>query len=108
MHAFTRDKMSAMDALAVIGGVNDARADPKGLLILREYPASAVKPGGPSNSRVVFTVDLTNIDGIFSARNFQINPNDLVMATEAPINDVLTVSSIIGRFLGLANTANNF
>lgn len=107
LHPFTRDQMSAMDALAVIGGVNDAKADPKGLLILREYPASAVKPGGPENGRVVFSINLTTFDGLFSARNFQVNPNDLVMATEAPINDVLTVSSIVGRFLGLANTVNN-
>tara|TARA_R110002124_G_scaffold223457_4_gene388775 strand:- start:1419 stop:2534 length:1116 start_codon:yes stop_codon:yes gene_type:complete len=106
LHLFTRDRMSAMDALAVIGGVNDTRADPKGLLILREYPASAVKPGGPGNSRVVFSIDLTSFDGLFSARNFRINPSDLVVATEAPINDVLTISTVIGRLLGIASTAS--
>jgi polysaccharide export outer membrane protein len=103
LHPFTREDMSAMDALAVVGGVNDSRADPKGLLILREYPASAVAPGerGPRNTRVVFSIDLTTFDGLFSARKFQINPNDLVLATEAPINDVLTVSNVIGRFFGI-------
>lgn len=108
IHPFTLDRMSAMDALAAIGGVNDARADPKGLLILREYPTSAVTPDGPENSRVVFSVDLTTFDGLFSARSFMINPNDLVMATEAPINDVVTVSSLVGRFLGLLSTVNSF
>jgi polysaccharide export outer membrane protein len=105
LHPFTRNQMSAMDALAVIGGVKDGSADPKGLLILREYPDSAIKPGGPDKARVVFSVDLTSLDGLFSARQFQINPNDLVMATESPVNDVVTIAGLIARFLGLANTA---
>jgi polysaccharide biosynthesis/export protein len=107
LHIFTKDEISAMDAVSIIGGINEARADPKGLLILREYPASAVSPGtrGPRNTRVVFSVDLTNFDGLFSARNFQINPNDLVLATESPINDALTISNLIGNFYGVFSRA---
>jgi polysaccharide export outer membrane protein len=109
LHPFTRENMSAMDALSVVGGINDSRADPKGLLILREYPASAVAPGvrGPRNTRVVFSIDLTSFDGLFSARKFQINPNDLVLATEAPINDVVTVADVFGRFFGIFGSINS-
>jgi polysaccharide export outer membrane protein len=107
LHPFTKDALSAMDAVSIIGGVNDRRADPKGLLILREYPASAVAPGvrGPRNTRVVFSVDLTTFDGLFSARNFEINPNDLLLATESPINDPVTISNLIGNFFGVFNAA---
>ncbi|MDE4175204.1 polysaccharide biosynthesis/export family protein [Phaeobacter sp. PT47_59] len=103
LHIFTKDEMSAMDAMSVAGGFQDSRADPEGLLILREYPASAVAPGqrGPRQTRVVFTLDLTSADGLFSARKFEINPGDLVIATESPINDALTVSNIIGNFFGV-------
>ena len=78
-------------------------------MILREYSASAVRPDvpGPRNQRVVFTIDLRSADGRFSARNFEINPNDLVMATESPINDVLLVSNIVGNFVGLFNATQN-
>lgn len=109
LHTFTNDDLSAMDALSIVGGVSDRKADPQGLLILREYPSSAVRPGvrGPRNTRVVFTIDLNSADGLFSARKFQIHPNDLLMATESPINDVLTVSNIIGNFVGLFNSAQN-
>jgi polysaccharide export outer membrane protein len=105
-HPFTRDRVSAMDAVSIIGGVNDAKADAKGLLILREYPASAVAPGerGPRNTRVVFSINLTSLDGLFSARNFDIQPNDVVMATESPLNDVLAISNIIGNFFGIFNS----
>lgn len=107
LHTFTQDDLSAMDAVSIIGGVKDNKADPKGLLILREYPASAVGPGvrGPRNTRTVFSIDLTTFDGLFSARNFQIQPNDLVLATESPVNDVLTISNIVGNFFGVFNAA---
>ena len=107
LHPFTKDQLSAMDAMAVIGGINDSRADPKGLLILREYPSSAVAPGvrGPRNTRVVFAIDLTSFDGLFSARNFQMNPSDLMLATESPINDPLTISNLIGNFFGVFSRA---
>ncbi len=107
LHIFTKDSMSAMDAIAVAGGFQDSKADPEGLLILREYPASAVAPGqrGPRQARVVFTLDLTSADGLFSARQFEINPGDLVIATESPINDALTISNIIGNFFGVFSRA---
>ena len=110
LHPFTRDDLSAMDAVAIIGGVNPNRADPRGLLILREYPSSAVSAGsrGPRNTRVVFSVDLTSADGLFSARNFSIHPNDLIVATESPINDALTVSNVIGNLFGVFSRAASF
>lgn len=106
-HPFNRDDVSALDALAIIGGVNDARADPQGILILREYPAKAVGTNGPSKERVVFTLDLTTSDGLFSARNFQIHSGDLVLATESPLNNARTIIGIIGSAFGVVGAANN-
>jgi polysaccharide biosynthesis/export protein len=105
VNIFTKDHMSAMDAVAVMGGINDSKADPEGLLIIREYSPSAVQPGvrGPRQTRVVFTINLTSTDGLFSARKFQINPEDLVVATESPVNDALTISNIIGNIFGVFN-----
>ncbi len=107
LHIFSKNQISAMDAVSIMGGFQDGKADPKGLLILREYEASAIRTGvrGPRQTRVVFTVDLTTADGLFSARKFQINPDDLVMATESPINDALTISNVIGNFFGVFSAA---
>lgn len=106
---FNRDEVSALDALAIIGGVNESRADPEGILILREYPASAVSAGvrGPRRTRVVFTLDLTTSDGLFSARNFHIQSGDLVLATESPLSDTRTILGLVGSVFGLVNTAGN-
>jgi len=107
LHIFTKDQVSAMDAVAIMGGFKDNKADPQGLLILREYAPSAIRSGvrGPRQTRVVFTVDLTTADGLFSARKFQINPDDLVMVTESPINNALTISNVIGNFFGVFSAA---
>lgn len=107
LHIFSKDEVSAMDAMSIAGGFQDSKADPQGLLILREYDDAAVAPGvrGPRQTRVVFTLDLTSADGLFSARNFQINPGDLVMATESPVNDALTISNLIGNFFGVFSRA---
>lgn len=109
LHRFTKDQVSAMDAVSIMGGVNDGKADPQGLLILREYPPAAVRPGvrGPRQERVVFTLNLTSADGLFSARKFQIQPGDLVVATESPINDTLTIANIVGNFFGVFSRAGN-
>ena len=98
--------MTALDALSIIGGVSDTRADPQGILILREYNQSAVRAdvsAGPPQTRVVFTLDLTNADGLFSAAKFNLQSGDLVYATESPVTGAQTIFSIFGSALTIAN-----
>ncbi|WP_156874831.1 polysaccharide biosynthesis/export family protein [Sulfitobacter alexandrii] len=108
-HPFNRDQVSALDALAIIGGVNDTRADPQGILVLREYPPSAISAGvrGPRMQRVVFTIDLTTSDGLFSARNFMIQSGDLVLATETNLTDTRTILGLVGSVFGVVGAAGN-
>lgn len=106
-HAFPQDHVTALDALAIIGGVESQRGDPGGILVLREYPASAVRAdtAGPDQARVVFALDMTNADGLFSARNFRVNPGDLVLVTESPVTGVQTIFGLIGSAFGLVGAA---
>jgi polysaccharide export outer membrane protein len=102
---FEKDEISALDALSIIGGLTVNRANPRGVLILREYGAGAVRSDGrgPELPQVVFTIDLTSADGLFAARRFQINPEDVVLATESPVTSVNVVFNLIGAALGIAN-----
>lgn len=97
--------MTVLDAMAIVGGVSDARADPQGVLILRNYPAHTVRTdgSGPHKDRVVFTIDLTSADGLFSAGEFALMPDDLVYATESPMNAAVAILGLIGSVIGLAN-----
>ena len=106
---FTRQKLMAADAIALMGGVHAGRADPRGLLILREYPEGARGDGirGPEQARAIFIVDLTSADGLFSAGRFEIHPDDILYASESPLNAVYATTNIIGTFLGLATRIDN-
>jgi polysaccharide export outer membrane protein len=108
-HIFPQDHVSALDAMSIIGGVQSTRGDPGGILILREYPVSVIRPdnAGPDQERVVFSLDLTSADGLFSARNFRINPGDLVLVTESPITAAQTIFGLIGSVFGVANQTAN-
>lgn len=104
---FPKDQISAIEAVSMLGGLDPNRANPKGVMILRQYPASAVHAdgnGGPKNERVVFSMNLTTTDGLFSAQNFPIQAGDLVVGTESPF---VTARTIMSLFNTSATTVNN-
>lgn len=104
---FDRDEVTAMEALSRAGGLVDARADPKGILVLRNYDAKALRRdgSGPKKSQVVFAIDLTSAAGLFAARSFKINPHDTVLVTESPMVVTSSVIGLIGSAFGLRNQA---
>ncbi|ROU02991.1 polysaccharide biosynthesis/export family protein [Histidinibacterium lentulum] len=108
LHPFAKDSLSALDAMSIIGGLQDSRADPQGILILREYPESAVRydGSGPDNTRMVFTIDLTSADGLFSARRFEIESGDLVYVAESPLTAADSIVAIVASAFGAARQAN--
>lgn len=93
---FEREEINALDALSTIGGLSASRADLRGVLVLREYAESDVRAEGPYPRKpwVIFTFDLTNADGLFASQRFQIQPNDVVLATESPVPAVQQVLSL--------------
>lgn len=105
IHPFTQAEVSALEAVSTIGGLDSNRANPQGILILREYPGQAVRRdgSGPPQERMVFVLDLTSADGLFSAGKFQVMDGDLVYATESAVTSARTVLSLIGSVFGLAN-----
>lgn len=104
---FPQDRLTALDALSLIGGLNDSRADAKGILILRDYPAKSVRTdeSGPSHERVVFVIDLTTADGLFSAGEFYIRSKDVVVVAESPVAATASVLGLMSGVLGLGRTA---
>ena len=105
---FPQDEVSALDAMSLIGGLADNRANPKGILILREYAAEVISDGisGPAHQRSVFVIDLTSADGLFSAGQFAIEPKDTVMVTESPISGATTILGLVAKILDIANDAD--
>lgn len=106
---FTKERINAIEALALVDGIDDGRANPKGILILRDYKTKDLREdgSGPAKTQVVFTVDLTSADSLFAARKFNVNPDDLVMATESSVTSIRTVFGLIGSIVGVGNALDN-
>jgi polysaccharide biosynthesis/export protein len=106
---FPRDRVSALDAMAIIGGINQVTADPRGILILRNYPQSAVRTDatGPSRDRMIFALDLTSADGLFSAGEFSIQDHDLVLVTQSDLVNTRTILNLVGSVFALSNTVDS-
>lgn len=107
-HYFPQDRVSALDAMSIIGGLEQDRADAKGILVLRAYDPGIVRAdgSGPRHARTIFTIDLTNADGLFSAGEFHIQPGDLIYVTESPLVSSRNVLSLVGSVFGLAFQAS--
>lgn len=100
---FDKDRITALEAISQIGGIAEGRADPKGVLILRDYPASAIRPDGtgPLHAQVVFAFDMTDADALFAARRFPVLSGDTVMVTESRLPATQSILSVFGSVLGI-------
>lgn len=106
---FTKDSVSALDAMSIIGGVSDQRANPKGIMVLRQYQPGQVRAdgAGPSNDRAVFVFDITTADGLFSAGKFGIQSQDTVLVTESSVATANAALLLFARLTGALTDVNN-
>jgi len=107
---FEQESITALEAMSLIGGLSEGRANPKGVLVLRDYGQSALRADGtgPAKAQVIFAFDMTSADGLFAARKFHVQPQDTVMATESTVTSVRTVLGLVGSVFGVANTVQNY
>lgn len=109
---FTAQTLSAIEAIAQVGGLNTNLADPTGVFVFRNEPEEIARQVlGRSDitgtQRFVYVLDLTRPMGMFNARDFVVRDGDTVYVTEAPFATWdKTLTSITGS-LSTAGTINN-
>ncbi|RSK34788.1 polysaccharide export protein [Rhodovulum iodosum] len=86
---FETQTLSAIEAIAQVGGLNSNLADPTGVFVFRNEPGEIANVVlGRSDlvgaQRMVYVLDLTETNGMFMARDFAIRDDDTVYVTEAP------------------------
>lgn len=106
---FQTQTLSALEAIATVGGLNTNSADPTGVFVLRNEPeeiANSVlgRSDLQGDQRFVYVLDLTQPTGMFEARDFLIRDGDTLYVTEAPFTQW---SKTIGAITGTANQAAN-
>jgi len=112
---FDRQNISAIEAIAQVGGLSPTSADPTGVFVFRNEPEEIAKQVLGRNDligaqRMVYVLDLTEPNGVFMARDFVIRDGDTVYVTEAPFTQwskVLTaVTGTLSAAGGLVTTAD--
>lgn len=108
------EQISAIEAVAMVGGLSTQLADPKGVFILRDEPQSVARAVLGRNDiygtqRFAYVLDLTKPDGMFLARDFVIRDGDTVYVTEAPfVQWRKTLQSILGTATEVGSVDNAF
>lgn len=105
---FETQTLSAVEAIAQVGGLLSVAADPTGVFVFRNEPAAiANQVLGRSDlvgaQRFVYVLDLTQPNGLFMARDFVVRDQDLIYVTEAPfVQWDRTIAAITGSLSSAA------
>ena len=99
---FESQAISAIEAIAQVGGLMTNSADPTGVFVFRNEPAEIANRVlgrddlvGPQ--RIAYVLNLTEPNGVFVARDFVIRDGDTVYVTEAPfVQWSKTVNATLG------------
>ncbi|WP_153748630.1 polysaccharide biosynthesis/export family protein [Rhodovulum strictum] len=106
---FETQNLSAIEAIAQVGGLNTGLADPKGVFVMRNESQEVARmvlgrEDLIGEQRMVYVLDLTQPNGMFLARDFAIRDGDTVYVTEAPF---VQWQKTLNAITGTAGTANN-
>lgn len=106
---FETQTLSALEAIAIVGGLQSNLADPTGVFVFRNEPAEIASVVLGRNDlvgdqRLVYVLDLTEPNGMFMARDFVIRDGDTVYVTEAPY---VQWQKSLSALTGSASTANS-
>ncbi len=99
---FESQSISAIEAIAQVGGLSTTLADPTGVFVFRNEPQEIANQLTGRNDligtqRVVYVLDLTQPNGVFMARDFAIRDEDTVYVTEAPYSQFnKTIAALTG------------
>jgi polysaccharide export outer membrane protein len=108
---FESQTLSAIEAIAQVGGLNTNLADPTGIFVFRNEPELIARQVLDRDDligtqRFAYVLDLTQPNGVFVARDFVIRSGDTVYVTEAPfVTWNKTISALTGS-LGSVNAVS--
>jgi len=109
---FESQTLSAIEAIATVGGLNTSLADPTGVFVFRNEPAEIANAVLGRNDltgdqRMVYVLDLTQPTGMFEARDFLVRDGDTVYVTEAPfVQWQKTLGAITGTTAAAESISN--
>jgi len=109
---FETQTLSAVEAIAQVGGLVANASDPTGVFIMRNEPAAIANQVLGRNDlvgaqRMVYVLDLTQPNGMFMARDFSVRDADTLYVTEAPFTQWNKVISALTGTLSTVDTVSS-
>jgi polysaccharide export outer membrane protein len=98
---FEAPRVSLAEALARIGGPNDAQADPRSVFLFR-YDAGAIAAGEPP---VIYRLNMMKPESYIIAQNFPMNDKDLIYIANSASNPVSKFVAILNQLFAPLLTA---
>jgi polysaccharide biosynthesis/export protein len=110
--SFDSQTLSAIEAIAQVGGLNTNLADPTGVFVFRNENAEIsnqvlAREDLTGDQRMIYVLDLTEPNGIFIARDFVIRDGDTVYVTEAPFSQWSKTLNAVTGTLATADSINS-
>jgi polysaccharide export outer membrane protein len=105
---FDAERLDLAQAIAKAGGLQDQRADPEGIFLLRFEPPAVVRAlGAPDlanepegNSPVLYHLNLRQVDGYFLAERLAVENNDLIYVANAPMTELQKFFTLVSTITG--------
>nr|WP_090059016.1 polysaccharide biosynthesis/export family protein [Celeribacter neptunius] len=106
--SFETRNLSALEAIAQVGGLQTNSADPTGVFVFRNEPEEIARQvlgrdDITGTQRLIYVLDLTQPNGLFLARDFLIRDGDTLYVTEAPF---VQWQKTLGAITGVTASAN--
>jgi polysaccharide export outer membrane protein len=105
---FDAERLDLAQAIAKAGGLQDLRADPEGVYLLRFEPPAVIstlgvpnlanRPGG--KSPILYHLNLRQIGGYVLAERIAMENNDLIYVANAPLTELQKFFTAIGAITG--------
>jgi polysaccharide biosynthesis/export protein len=116
---FGTDRLTLAEAVGRAGGLNDNRANPRGVFVFRrETPAAiallrSAQPDAVAATQitpdgtlpVIYQLDLRQPQSLFAAQTFLMKDNDVLYVSNAPSTDLQKVFGIVSGGAGTALSA---
>lgn len=106
---FDSQNLSALEAIAQVGGLNASTADATGVFVFRNEPEEIAeqvlgRDDLKGTQRMIYVLNLKEPNGVFMARDFLIRDRDTIYVTEAPFT---RWSKVISAVTGTARSADS-
>ncbi len=100
---FDESQLFLNQGLAKVGGLNDERANAKGIFVYRREPLSLVRAYSPSaramhadgTVNVIYQIDLRDPSGFFILKSFKVRNRDLVYIANSSLAEIRKFTTLI-------------